>query len=238
MIQLSISAATTYVRKILDELTSVEDIGMLASPDGVDLHKLVEGFAVEAVAKVHNAAPAIYLDGITGVDKRTKDEHDKPVEDPDYEVKFDTNYKVATITMLKDTLRVISIQSKDSEYILTEFIPEESAEGRKQLNKYTRGVPDDPRVVLQKVWSSEYQPRFKYYTLGDREIEKEEGETTTYKEQLFELAYIPYPDIEEAIIMVCPKLEYHVLNEIAGMVLDALNEHDKAAMYHKKAQEF
>ena len=188
---------------------------MLASPDGVDLHRLVEGFAVEAVAKVHNAAPSLYLDGQKGTLAT------------DYSADFDQyDNGVVVIKMLKDTLRVASVKASDSNYVVANIVAEDSAEGRKQQNKYVRGVPDDPCVVLQKVWSAEYKPVLKYYS------------TTATECPVFDIEYIPYPEIEEAIIMICPKLEYHVLNEIAAMVLDALNEHDKAAMYHTKAQEF
>ena len=215
MIQLSISAAHAYVRKALDELTSVEELGMLVSPDSMDLHKLVEGFIVEAAVRVHTNAPAILLDGIVG--KKGEDYAESATE------------KVVTVTMLKDCVRIASVQALDSDYVVTAFAAEDSVEARKQLNSYTRGVYDDPRAVLMKEWAGDYLPKIKYYSL--KEDYAASGENPT----LMKVEYVPYPTIDETIIMVCPRLEYNVLNEITAMVLDALNEREKAELYRAKA---
>ena len=213
MIQLSISAACSYVRRVMDELVSVEDIGLLASPDGVDIHRLVEGAIVEAVVKTHNDAPALLIDGIAAT------------SGVDYDVKVEE--KVATITMLKDTIRVASLKANDSSIVICEFVAEDSAEGRKQLNKYVRGIPDDPRVVLAKKWADNYKPVMKYYT-----TEKSQEEFD------LDLTYVPYPEIEETIVMICPQLEYAVLNEISAMVLESLGEKEKAALCRARVAEY
>lgn len=221
MVQLSIGAACAYVRKILDELISVEEIGMIASPDAINLHKLVEGAIVEAVVKTHSSAPAIMIDGIVGT------------AGTDYKEEWAKG--VLGITMLKDTLRIASVKAHDSEVIVTELIPEDSAEGRKQLNEYIRGVPDDPRVVLEKTWQDDNKPRLKYYTCANLAGNDTEEETTE-KKSMVELCYVPYPVIDETIVLVCPRLEYAVLNEIAAMILDSINEHDKATLYRTKSK--
>ena len=255
MFQLSISAACSYVRRVLDELTSVEEIGMLVCPDAVDLHKLVEGSIVEAAVKVQNQAPSIMIDGIKG-EFGTNEDYVTSIKDG-----------VITILMLKDTLRLASIKAVDSEVVVCDVIPEDSAEGRKQLNKYVRGVPDDPRVVLQKNWSTEYRPVFKYYTIQnvpmaaldmdenpDIDIEGNvpgvdiEGTNPPTDNDIpsididgsnpVELYYVPYPMINESVVEISPKLEYAVLNELTAMVLDSLNEHDKAALYRDKSLKY
>lgn len=209
MFQLSIQAACSYVRRVLDELVSVEDIGMLASPDAVDLHRMVEGFIEEAAVKVHNIAPSLMIDGV------------KAVAGEDYKAELKNGAIV--ITMLRDTIRMASIKVADSPYVVSDLIPEDSAEGRKQLNRYTRGVYDDPRVVLAKQWASDHRPVFIYYST----------ESNTVPE--INLEYVPYPFLVESIVEVCPRLEYAVLNEVTAMVLDGVSEHDKAAMYRAKA---
>ena len=182
---------------------------MITSPDGIDLHRLVEGAIVEAVIKTHDNAPSVMIDGMAA-QKGT-----------DYTVKLQNN--VATITMLKDTLRIASIKGSDSEIVVCDLIPEDSAEGRKQLDKYVRGIPDDPRVVLAKDWSDNHKPILRYYTAKQKEGEYD-----------LTLTYVPYPEIDETIVMICPRLEYAVLNEIVAMVLESLNEYEKAAAYRAK----
>ena len=231
MVQLSISAACSYVRKAMDELVSVEDIGMIASPDGINLHRLVEGAIVEAVVRTHSNAPSIMIDGVQGQ------------EGKDYTAKNDTN-GVITITLNVDVLRIASVKSTDSSVVVCDLIPEDSAEGRKQLNKYVRGVPDDPRVVLSKVWNGDHKPILKYYSTTPLEEEDNAGEkvateeaATEEAEDLVVLYYLPYPQIDETIVMICPRLEYAVLNEITAMVLDAVSEHEKAALFRAKSKE-
>lgn len=228
MIQLSISAAHAYVRKVLDELTSVEELGMLVSPDSMDLHKLVEGFIVEAAVRVHTNAPSHLLDGIVGV------------IGTDYTA--DPEGKVVTITMKSDCVRIASIKAKDSDHVVCDLIPEDSAEGRMQLNSYLRGTYDDPRAVLMKRWAGEYLPVVKYYSLKEEEKTDEPATAAENPDEAAEpivsVEYIPYPVIDETIIMVSPRLEYNVLNEIAAMVLDAVNESAKAQLYRAKAQNY
>lgn len=264
MYQLTIKAACSYVRKAMDELTSVEEIGMLVSPDAVDLHKLVQGSIVEAAAKVHSLAPSFMVDGVKG-------EYGK-----DY-VASVTQDGVVTIVMLKDTARVASVQAVDSDVVVCDLIPEDSAEGRKQLNKYVRGVPDDPRVVLQKTWFKDYKPVLKYYTIVDIPsvedipstasdlnenipeididgnvpgVDIEDPNLPTEEEEVelpdieimeanpVELHYVPYPEIRESVVEISPKLEYAVLSELTAMVLESLNEHDKAALYRDKSLKY
>lgn len=226
MIQLSISAAHAYVRKVLDELTSVEELGMLVSPDSMDLHKLVEGFVVEAAVRVHTNAPSYLLDGIAGE------------IDEDFTID-DNSGKVLTITMNKDCVRIASIKAKDSDYVVCDLIPEDCAEGRKQLNEYTRGTYDDPRAVLMKTWAGEYKPIVKYYSLKEAIAEDETAaQNTTEKNSPVDVEYIPYPAIDETIVMVSPRLEYNVLNETVALVLDALDQREKAQLYRAKAQNY
>ena len=187
---------------------------MIASPDGIDLHRLVEGAIVEAVIKTHTNAPAFLIDGVKGE------------EGKDYTTLVSDD-NVMVITMKTDVVRIASIKASDSEIVVSDLIPEDSAEGRKQLNKFVRGIPDDPRIVLQKTWASDYCPILKYYTCSNSKEVKS-----------IDLYYVPYPSIDETIVMVCPKLEYAVLNEVLAMVLDSLNEHEKAEFYRNKVKEY
>lgn len=212
MFQLSINSATSFVRTALDELTTVEEIGQLVDADAVNLQRLVVNTIVEAVVKTHQGAASVLVDGLKGV------------MGVDFNAELDDN-GVITITMLQDTLRVASIQAGDSPVVLTDIVPENSAEGRKQQNIYVRGVADDPRVVLQKRWSMSYKPILKYYSTEMPQCPK------------IHLEYIPYPYVgEDGMIDICPQLEYAVLNELTALVLDSVNQHEKASLYRAKAQ--
>lgn len=234
MYSLTVSAAKDYIRKILDELTSVEDIGMLVLPDAVDLHKLVEGFLVESVVKVHSEAPSLLIDGLSGV---------KGID-----FSAEINDGVVEIEMLKDTLRVASVKVSDSPFVVTELIPEDSAIARAQLNEYVRGIADDPRVVLAKKWAGDYLPVLRYYSTTKEKIYidelqaktaealLEEGEKGNYV--IVDVEYVPYPIIEETVVLISPRLENAVLNELAAMVLDALSMSEKAALYREKSKSY
>lgn len=211
MYQLSISSATSFVRTALDELATVEEIGMLVDVDAVNLQRLVSNSIIEAVVKTHQGAISVLIDGETGISGE------------DFTAELGDN-GVITITMLKDTLRVASLQAGDSSVVVSDLVPENSAEGRKQLNKYVRGVSDDPRVVLQKRWSEPYRPVMKYYSTQEQ----------TCPEMTLE--YVPYPFLDESVVLICHQLEYAVLNELTAMILDSVKEQDKAAIYRAKSQ--
>lgn len=210
MYQLEISAAFQFVQSVLDELTNTDEAVDLAA-DTTDIEKLVENALVEAVITTHMGALAVLVDGVVGEDGA------------DYDSALSED-GVVTITMQTDALRIVSVQAEDSPVVLTDIVPENSAEGRKQLNRYVRGVSDDPRVVLQKRWSEPYKPVMKYYSTKEETC------------PVMTVEYIPYPVLDEGAVLVCPKLEYAVLNEVAAMVLDALNESQKATIYRAKAK--
>lgn len=211
MFQLGISAACAYVRKSLDELTSVEDIGMLASPDAIDLHKIVEASIVEAAVRVHEKASSLVMEGVKG-SKGT-----------DYDTSMNAD-KSVSVTVLKPAVRILSLKASDSDIVITEFIPEDSAEGRKQRNPHVRGTYDDPRAILMKVWNGDHRPVMTYYCAKDSLPE-------------FTFEYVPYPVIEEAVVEICPRLEYAVLNELTAMVMDSLGLNERAALHRAKANE-
>lgn len=213
MFQLGISAACAYVRKSLDELTSVEDIGMLASPDAIDLHKIVENSIIEAAVRVHERASSVLMDGVIGV------------SGTDYTAQLVETDKSVTITMNKEAVRIVSIKASDSSVIITELIPEDSAEGRKQKNPHVCGTFDDPRAVLNKVWSEDHKPVITYYTAKDK--------TTP----TFTVEYVPYPYIEENVIEICSRLEYAVLNELTAMVMESYGLAERAAQHRNRANE-
>lgn len=213
MYSLTVKGAFAYVRRAIDELTSAEEIGHLVEPDAIDLHRLVEGAMVEAVVKAYSLAPGLTLEGETAVKGK------------DYELELKDG--VVTISMLTPTARVVSVQCNDSEVILSDLIPENSAEGRKQLNKYIRGTYDDPRLVLLKQWNGDNMPRMRYYTT-----------TKELKDLDFTIEFLPYPVLEEGVVKIASRLEYVVLNFIVALVLDSFKEFEAAERFRVKAKEY
>lgn len=213
MYSLTVKAALSYVRKALDELTSVEDIDMLVGPDALDLSKIVEGYMTEAVIKTYAAAASVLLEGVMA-------------EDDD--AAYSLTDKVITITMNIPIAKILSVKCSDSNIVVSELIPEDSAEGRKQFNKYVRGTYDDPRVVLQKKWNGDHMPILKYYTT----------EKTSLGEGDVEVEYLPYPELVEGVVQIAPRMEYPVLNNIVAMVFDSLNDPTRAEFFRNKAKEY
>lgn len=215
MYPLTVKGALAYVRRAIDELTSVEEIGMLISPDAINLHRLVEGCMVEAVLKTYAQAPTESLEGVTAE------------AESDYAL-IDLKDGVVTIAFETPIARMLSLRCVDSEIIISDLIPENSAEARKQLNKYVRGTYDDPRVVLQKVWNGDNKPMLKYYTTTK----------TNLDEVQFDIEILPYPILEEGVVQIASRMEFPVLNNIVALVLDAYKETELADRYRAKAKEY
>lgn len=213
MYSLTVNEAFAYVRKAIDELISAEDIGLLVDPDALNLQKLVESSIVEAILKAYSLAPASLVEGVSGV-KQT-----------DYSL--DLKDSVVTIEMLVPVARILSVKCIDSGIVLTSMVLEDSAEGRKQLNKYIRGTYDEPSLVLQKIWKGNYQPIMKYYTTNVTEKEKLD----------VDIEYLPYPSIAGGSVDIAPRLRFAILNLIVSMVLDSYKETALSELYRAKAKE-
>ena len=215
MFPLTVKGALAYVRKAIDELTSVEDIGMLVSPDAVNLHRLVEGCMVEAVLKTYAQAPAASMEGVVAE------------EESDYKL-IGLKDGVVTISFETPIARMLSLRCVDSEIIVSDLVPENSAEARKQLNKYVRGTFDDPRVVLQKVWNGDNMPILKYYTTTKEGLD----------EVSFDIEVLPYPALVEGVVQIAARMEYPVLNNIVALVLDSYAQTELADRFRAKAKEY
>ena len=213
MFQLTVSAAVTYVRKAIDELTSAEQIGLLMEPDAINLHRLVEGCIVEAAVKAYMSAPLLSLNG------------KKATSTSDFSTKPENG--VVTITMKTPVAKILSVKCSDSSVVITNLIPEDSAEGRKQLDAYVRGTYDDPKLVLLKRWDEDHMPIMRYYTVK-----------STTPSPVFDIEYLPYPYLEEGVVEIAPRMEYVVLNLIVASVLDSFREFDAADRFRLKAKEY
>ncbi len=135
MYSLTKDMAILLVRKNFDE-QKLNDSDMVDTDD-IDSNEFEEILVKnlpEAINAVHSMAPLSLLDG-----KCLTDSELKSVEIEDGVLSFKVE---------KEILRLIAFQAADSSYVISDAVSEYSAEGRMQLNPYTRGTSDRPRLVL------------------------------------------------------------------------------------------
>lgn len=136
MYTLDEATAITLVRKNFDEqklndsdMTDLDDI------DSNEFEEILAKNLPEAINAVHAMAPLSLLDG-------------ERLDEAELSTAKIDSYGVLSFGVKKDILRLIAFQAADSPYVISEAVSEYSAEGRMQLNPYTRGTSDRPRLVL------------------------------------------------------------------------------------------
>ena len=150
MTTLNASDVLTLVRKNLDELDpngsimyqdengSSADYGDNESLDEIILRNLPE-----AINAVHLAAPSALLEGEDAV---------LSGETPAPNVTVTLDNGVLSVNLADSAcIRLVAFQAKDSDIVVTDIIPEASAEAHKQLNQYIRGRKDRPRLVYGRL---------------------------------------------------------------------------------------
>lgn len=157
MISITAADAILLVRKNLDEVQGNDsDMAGLDDIDSNNFEEIIMKTLPEAINEVNLSAPVEMLSG-------------KVISNADLNnVDIDDN-KVLTIPVT-GFLRLVAFQPFDSPYSVSNPVGEFSAEGRMQLNRYTRATPESP--VLVKVNSVDHSDTetgrtiFKYYGLS------------------------------------------------------------------------
>ena len=144
MYTLDEATAITLVRKNFDEqklndsdMTDLDDI------DSNEFEEILAKNLPEAINAVHAMAPLSLLDG-------------ERLDEAELSTAKIDSYGVLSFGVKKDILRLIAFQAADSPYVISEAVSEYSAEGRMQLNPYTRGTSDRPRLVLLQGKAEDY----------------------------------------------------------------------------------
>lgn len=132
------------------------------------------------------------------------------------------------IVLPDDFLRLVTLQLSDWKRPIETLCTEDSAEYRKQMNKYLRGTPNKPFGALT-------------HKQGFPNIAELFSSYTNQSELLFGL-YVPIPNIKTDVysrdyIEICEPLEYPCLNKITADVLRSIGEVQKAAIYDQLAVE-
>ena len=142
--------AVAAVRKNLDEEGLNESLmynDENADNDSVD--SIIEATLPEAINEIHRTAPVTMLEGDTATSYG--------------ECSVDGEGVLSFVVNAPRFLRLVAFQAVDSDIVITEVVPEATAEGRKQLNRYVRGTYDNPRLV--QLQGKSYPAAFRYYTM-------------------------------------------------------------------------
>lgn len=170
MIPLTVAQACEWVRSRMDELAQDSSDMLGDAVDDRNLALTVRHHLMEAIESVELAAPVSMIEADVYA---TQDDVDG-LSVRDGVVEFGIS--------ITDFMRLVAFQAGDSDYVITLPIFEDTPKGRMQLNRFTRGVPDDPCLVALATSDRNCQ-RFRYYT------------TTLPVDaaELFSIAYLRHP---------------------------------------------
>lgn len=216
MVTITPSDAVTLVRKNLDE-QEINASAMYASgtPDNTDndtLDQIIRKTLPEAVNAVHRSAPHALLEGedatLTGVT---------------------ISNNVVSFTASAPMLRLVAFKAIDSPVVLGDWVPEYSAEARKQDNAYIRGTYDAP--VLVKV---EGEDSFRYYTILPATATSYAASPATV---ISKCKFVPEQTYSAlaASYKVSALLRDAAILHLTGMVLSIYGETEKAKYFFDKA---
>ena len=214
MYTLSIADAVAAVRKNLDEQGLNESV-MYGdeNADNDSLDSIIAKTLPEAVNDIHAAAPAYLLEGREITDFKTCGYDDR----------------VLFFTFDADCLRIAAFQAADSGIVLTEAIPEASAEGRKQLNKWIRGTYDNPRLV--QIQGETYLPSFRYYSLKDETYKDNPKAAVKQLRVIDNLSW----DAEAESYPVSTDLRDSIIYQLTALVCRIYGKADAAEYFTNKA---
>jgi len=230
MNKISTTEATTYVRKQLDELgLNPSDMYAGSGNDNASLDDIILRQLPDAINEIVEVAPAFTLEPIVTCTATQKAE---TIESGD---------AVGSLTSIKDTnnkeyhiIRIVKCKAIDSNIIITESIPEVSPEGRMQLNPYIRGVWDNPILVLKQGHTSEYN-YFTHKEVGGSNKIEEFSFIPKY-EYMSGDAWTAATASDPGFYKVPSAIKDNILNRLAGLVLTAFGQNDKASFYYARAE--
>lgn len=227
MISISLSDAINLVRANLDELDNNGSImyndegGSVADMvDNRSLNDLIAHFLPEAINAVNKAAPVALLEG------------DSATPSSISTITGDTKVLAFELPASSDFLRLVAFKAKDSDIVVTDAIPEASAEGRKQHNQYIRGRADRPRLVLMQ-GSQDGTPKFRYYSLATGTSSPTAAGTI---DTLLILKEVKYSS-EATSYNGCQRLRQNYIDYTTARIMETYND-ARAQSYYQKAASY
>ncbi len=214
MFTLQIADAIAAVRKNLDEQGLNESV-MYGdeNADNDSLDSIIAKTLPEAINDIHAAAPVYLLEGREIKEFKT--------------CGYDAG--VLFFTFDADCLRIAAFQASDSDIVVTEVVPEASAEGRKQLNKWIRGTYDNPRLVQMQ--GETYLPSFRYYSLKDETYKDNPKAAVKQLRIIDNLSW----DEENTAYAVSTDLRDSIIYQLTALVCRIYGKADAADYFFNKA---
>lgn len=233
MLTLTVSDIKDYVKARLDEISNNDDAGLVSGDGAIeDLDKIIENVIVPSVRKIHLEAPNILLTGgvafpSSSTNQASQGENDRASAEEGDDASTtipDTQYHKIEIAVPSDFLRLVTLQMSDWSRPIQTLVGEDSAEYRKQSNKYLMGTPKKPVGAL-------------VHRNGSGVIELFSCLSSTAT--VLYAQYIPEPSItgNTPSVSVVSTLKYPCLNRITAEVLRSLSRHQEASVYDALAVE-
>ena len=211
---LYISEAIAFVRARLDEISQSASDMVVDTVDDRNLDMTVEKLLPEAIEDVHIAAPASLLEGSV-FSSGNAGPFSKSQEDGIIDIDFRSPAQGSF-----DVLRLVWFKCSGGILTSTTF-PEDSPEGRIQLNKYIQGQPDEP-VIVRQADGADFRPHYKYYTTKQDDAD-------------FSICVFPVPakatDTTGGYFFVSSQLKTTTLNRLTAKVLIAYGDAQRAQAF-------
>lgn len=159
----------------MDEITP--SAGLSVTVDGSDnnpLATLIDGIIDDGVLELFTAAPYWRLPQTSFTAIENEATNEIKVDD------FDSR-KIILLKVKNDFLRIGSVYCDDFQRPITEVYPEQSAEGKRQYNKYLMGKEAKPVAVMSSgVWDSVISREIKCFSLSAATQVTKDSVTATY----------------------------------------------------------
>lgn len=213
MFTLTESDAILMVRRNFDELSENSSDMEGVDVDSSEFERTIRMTLPEAINDTHLSVPIEILDG----------KHLDEEELQDVSIGSDG---VLSFGTKREVLRLVAFKASDSSVVLTSSIPEHTAIGRMQLNPYTKGTSDNPRLVQLQGKKENKLTSYNYYAL-DNSYEPASKAIARFE-------YIPryrYDESGSGSYDVAESVVDMVISILTGKLLIIYGESDKAKMY-------
>lgn len=222
MYSLSTREVIGLVKANFDELEqNSSDMAELEDVDDAMFGETIVRILPDAINTVHASAPVQLLDGMelgdSGVDGAT-------IEDGVLTIKVGRPHPF---------LRLVAFKSAEERSpIVCETVPEYSAAGRMQLNPYSRGTIESPRLVLSQGKAEDGSTVLKYYSLGEEfEVAGDAIDRFEYIERYEygeRASADSFYDVAESVVA-------NVIDQVTGMLLAIYGASEKASYFLGRA---